>query len=1193
MGAPHTRQELVDILREARVGQGLSLRAVARQVGLPASTLQGWFEGRHLPTIVLQDDFVRLLGVLGLDDDTDAWLRSLDRLRNGGEIGANPYPGIRSFTAEESENFFGRERILGELVAAIKGVQTSDWLKLVAVVGLSGSGKSSLLNAGLVGRECQPGGRLAEFTPVAVEVDELSTWSPPGEGATLLIVDHLERLRSMPQEEREAALAVLGSLPGNVTGVFALVADAFEFAIADENLRQALSAPVLLSALDDDEFEDITRRPAQQSGRPMEEALVGLVLRDLKRYGPPGAQVLPLLSNALFRAWEHATGPVVTVADFLGTGGIWGSLERSAEALYADASQAEQLAMRRLFLSLVQVASEGIERRPVEISAIPEDELAVADRFLETRLLSLQGTSLTVSHSALIGRWKRLNAWVDEERELLHFRRRLTHAADLWREANRDPQALIPIEALLYDRLASNENIVLGPLESEFFEASVARAEEQHRESEEEVGRLRRRYALITVLAASALVLAIVAGVLWARADHFRRHAEEARAEAQSRQLALTAEETRPSDRNVAAQLAIAAYRTSPTLEAQAAVLKSAGLQAPFRIAGAPGTVRLASSEDGSLLAKAGSDGRVSLWREGRYEAEPTNFPVGDGQLFGLALGRNGDQDLLAVAGQGIAGIWDVTAEPRKLAEIADAGEMVAYSAAFGGGSAYFGMLDGTVRKVPADGGPTHVWRFNSDAPVEALAASPDGRIGIAGGVKELGLFIDEVAIPGPVFDHNIRQASFNEDASLLVVGGAGGEAHLLSVEPDDTIKIKTTFDVGPLTVHSVDISDDKVVFGSWDGKVYVFGLDGEPLGTVTGPSPVTGLALMAGRLATGSLDGAVRIWPERYAGLLIEGSDNASVADFDSAGIVKFHPSWAGVYSLGGELLRRVDLGREFEAGFGASLIRDAQLSTGAHDGRMATWDIAGSDGPVWSSISDRAPLFLESGPDNLALWAEPSVDRATIIKRSGRTWARVADISTWSTLAMGWHPTEPVLAAMSVDSTQLLFHDLSGDTPEILGSVDVPKTGASVRLTWVGPDRVVVGTDAGLVFVVDTTDLTKPVIATTTTDVTAAVGSIAVSDDGSVVAAGLNDGRIVVWDFDGATLSTRALLRPSRGSIGELALHDGQVVFATDAEGIYAWPLNPEEAAAQLCKGIGAPLSAEEWRQLAPGVAAMDPCG
>ncbi|HSO69471.1 MAG TPA: hypothetical protein VLQ67_07495, partial [Arachnia sp.] len=265
MQPPLSREALAERIGAARHATNLSIRRAASLAKVPPSTAQGWFEGR-LPTPALTSNFLDLLEALGLvesPEEREAWQRAVASARTAPVVEASPFVGLRSYTAQESAVYVGRERAYQALVEACL---RDDAPRPVVVLGDSGAGKSSLLAAGLIGTACAPDGPLAAFTPVAVRVSELPSLTPPP-GRVLLVVDQVEEAAALPAAERAAFFDALAGLPPRVTSVVAITADAFGFAMRDERLAASLAAPILVGPLSTAEYTRIIEEPARRHGR--------------------------------------------------------------------------------------------------------------------------------------------------------------------------------------------------------------------------------------------------------------------------------------------------------------------------------------------------------------------------------------------------------------------------------------------------------------------------------------------------------------------------------------------------------------------------------------------------------------------------------------------------------------------------------------------------------------------------------------------------------------------------------------------------------------------------------------------------------------------------------------------------------------------------------------------------------------
>ena len=449
---PRSRAALVDALTRARQANGISIRRAARIADISPSTMQGWLDGRSLPTPSLLPNFLTLVTELGLADtdaERDDWASAMAFLRSGRVIEEPPYVGLRSYTPEDAELYVGRERAYDDLVRACTRGERSGAITVI-LLGESGAGKSSLLRAGLLGRALVPGGPLHGLSPHEAAPSALPGFAWPDE-PFVLVVDQFEEARELPLDEQRAVFDALAALPAHATAVVALTADAFGFALRDDRFARHLDDHVRVSTLSDQEYRRIVAEPAALHGREVTPGLLDLVQRDLYQYGEPSAgTVLPLLSSALRRTWLAAAGSQLTTTDYLTSGGLWSSLNVAAEAVH-DTLDPEQHALeRRLFLSLVSVEDGHPLRRRISLDQLGADLHPVAGAFVAARLLTVDDGEVEISHDALLARWERLKGWIEEEGASLLIERRIHIASRLWDEGGRQPETLLPAEAELW-----------------------------------------------------------------------------------------------------------------------------------------------------------------------------------------------------------------------------------------------------------------------------------------------------------------------------------------------------------------------------------------------------------------------------------------------------------------------------------------------------------------------------------------------------------------------------------------------------------------------------------------------------------------------------------------------------------------------------------------------------------------------
>ncbi|MGH9089730.1 MAG: helix-turn-helix domain-containing protein [Acidimicrobiales bacterium] len=430
-----TRADLGRELTALRTAAGLTVRELARRLNTPPATLGDYFAGRHLPKLSQLDLYRSIVTECGVSapDDLERWAQALDRARltSDGRAakGIAPYRGLEPFGEADAELFFGREAATNELVGRLRQLWDDPGPSggVLVLVGPSGSGKSSLLGAGLVPAvragaldtsgtswTCQPA------TP-ADAADLLQAPAAPDGTHLLLVVDQVEDalagsslsgvrsvlLEALARPDRAPSLVVLG-----------LRADYYGEAAGEPVLLAALRhAQVLLGPLTEPEVREAIAGPARAVGATTEDGLVDLVLADLAPGSPTGfahdAGALPLLSHALLVAWQRAERNQLTIADYRTVGGLRGAVRQSAEELYRSLDPAEQVLARRMFGRLVRIEGDGpLTRRRVhrrELTALHERAEGVStfdrvlERFVAARLVTADAEHVQISHDALLG----------------------------------------------------------------------------------------------------------------------------------------------------------------------------------------------------------------------------------------------------------------------------------------------------------------------------------------------------------------------------------------------------------------------------------------------------------------------------------------------------------------------------------------------------------------------------------------------------------------------------------------------------------------------------------------------------------------------------------------------------------------------------------------------------------------------
>jgi class 3 adenylate cyclase/energy-coupling factor transporter ATP-binding protein EcfA2 len=417
-----------------------------------------------------------------------------------------PYRGLLAFGQEDRAFFFGREDVVRDLLGRLAPGG------LVALVGASGSGKSSVLRAGVA----------AAVEAGEVEgIDSVRLLNPgadprlevPGKARELVIVDQFEELftRCHDPGRRRDFIDALLDLPGPV--VIGVRADLYGQLSTHAGLaRAAADNQILLGAMTDTELQRAVTEPARLAGLRLEPGLVELVLRDVS--GEPGA--LPLLSHALRATWERRDGRTLTVEGYRESGGVGSAVAQTADTLVESVPPDQRALVRSLFLRLTELG-EGIEdtRRRVDIDdlvpegASPDAVQALLDRLAGARLVTLGEGTAEVAHEVLIREWPALRGWLDEDREGIRLHRRLGDAARLWDAGGREASDLYRgarlTAALEWAHAHAHD---LNATEREFLDESRAAGE---RDAERQ-RRANRRLRALLAGAGILLVLAVFAG---------------------------------------------------------------------------------------------------------------------------------------------------------------------------------------------------------------------------------------------------------------------------------------------------------------------------------------------------------------------------------------------------------------------------------------------------------------------------------------------------------------------------------------------------------------------------------------------------------------------------------------------------------------------------------------------------------
>ena len=1117
MGRPERRldtsggpvQRFAGDLRTLRDGVGRpSYREMSAGAHFSVTTLSDAAGGQRFPSLPVTLAYVRACG-----GDAAQWRarwraveEELAPARVQGAVGGTeapcPYLGLAPYQPADSARFFGRERLLRDLVTRVRAH------RFVAVFGASGSGKSSLLRAGLAARAmagglCGDGGQpTLVFTPgphpvlecavqlaalgggsvpalrtgLAADAESLHLFiqrelaARPGEQHDLLlIVDQFEEVFTQCHDPAEraqfvAALLSAASAAGSRTRVVIGVrADFYGHCGGHAGLVEALNgAQLLVGPMCPDELAEAIVRPAAGAGLAVETALVARVVSDAT--GQPSA--LPLVSHALVETWRRRHRATLTVTGYQAAGGIRQAVAGTAEAVYDTLTGSQREVARQVFLRLVAV-DEAVGPTPRRVARHEMDHgpetAAVLEKLVRGRLLTLHRDTVEVAHDALNRHWPRLRGWIDHDREGLGIRQHLAEATAAWACLGRDPSGLYRGARLARaQRWAERCDAATTSREREFLRASRTAEAAEHAAARSRNRTLRRLLALL-----AALVVLAPAAIAHAAARG-RDAAIRQRQIAVSQQVLGQAGELRATDPALAAQLSLAAYRLAPTGPARTAVLNTFAEPYDALLGTHDGAVYAAAfASDSALLATAGADG-ARLW-DLTDHGHARQLAVVPGDLRTVAVSPDGQ--VLATGGSDrTARLWDLRdpRRPRSLARLTGHRNVVT--------SVAFGPDGHTLATASADN-TARLWDVADPArprPVATLTGHLNG--------------LDSVA--------------FGPDGGTLATADADGTVRLWDLTDLHRPRALATLTGHTDAVTSVAFGPDgrTLATASADGSARLWNLADQRrprmLATLTGHiDAVTSVAFGPdGRtLATASADGTARLWD-----LTAKGPPQVLATLTGHTGsvhAVAFSPDGRILATVSRDrTVRRIDLGATGNAAAAVSSMAfspDGRILATGGERRIRLWDVTDP-----GRLRPRGTMAVRAG-------AVASV----VFSPDGRTLATVSRPATAAVPAARISAAQILAAqipAAQISAAQLWDVADPGHPRELAAVAGRTASGAGVAFS---PDgrTLVVGTDLW-----DVTDPRHPLRSAFLTD---SVLAAAFSLDGRTLVIDTDD-RVLLWD-------------------------------------------------------------------------------
>lgn len=863
---------------------------------------------------------------------------------------------------------------------------------------------------------------------------------------------------------------------------------------------------------------------------------------------------LSLLQHALARTWEHwqesGDAAPISPAHYEAVGTLSGALNQHAEELYAGLSPAAQAGCATVFRTLTDKStdSRGI-RRPtrfgdlVAISGLdPSMVWSILAPFRAPNASFLMppageelqpDTVIDLAHESLMRIWRRLKEWGDIEAEAARMLHRLCDAAELHAAGQaslwRDPELQFALDwqqtqqptlawARQYGRdLSSALHFLEASHRARDEEAATemarTRAEQQARETQ---ARQRRVLRLTIGAICASTVVAGALAFLWQRAEF-------ASEQALSRQLAAqSTTELLNGHTSQSLQLAADAWASSPTLEAEDSLLVSLN-HAPedWFLAGQDGVIALATSPDGRMIASAGANGSIRLWRAG--DSEPLATLEASQPVQALAFSPDG-KTLASGSSEGQLILWDTeTHKPRgpALEEHQGAIQSLTWSPAnrlASAGADQMIMLrngsTGEVESIPLRGHQDVITR---------LRFSPDGQLLASVGYDGV-INLWDFSVEGPRLQsshHSIlHDVVFSPDSRKIAIATA--DRQILLFDTSDLSRIGQ-----PLTSHEGAV---RALLFTNNGRNLLSGGDDRQLlnWDLTRPDSLPDIIAGHGGTITALTEG------NNANHIVSAGADDLiswHMQPHQAPEMLQLPPeeeaAWALAWSSKGNILAASDShGRillmnthsasELQKPLEGHTDLVTRLAWADHDRILLS---AGQDGllQLWRPDSSREPQTLYQGSALLAMAVRPAGDEVAVVDQQGQLlrWKLPAGTALPALKLDGplvdvaWSSDSKLLAAITRDGRVQVWDDEGEAGPRLT----LQDTGPIRSIAWHKDKRLLIATTLrGLLKWTPATGQVRSLGQ----DNNSAVLDMVMSPDGRRMASSGLDGQVRLWSMD-----------------------------------------------------------------------------
>jgi WD40 repeat protein len=1016
-----------------------------------------------------------------------------------------PYKGLTAFQPQDAEYFFGRETLTAQLLARLAGAS------FLAVIGPSGSGKSSLVRAGLVPALWNgeiPGSatwKVLIMRPGSVPLEELAVRAAlqsgisassllddlrqnpnafrlavkqylvgqPDEAKFVLVVDQFEEIFTQCEDEQErnqfVALlmdAVQGDAERMVI-ILTLRADFYGRCAAYPALAEMLSAnQALVGAMTEEELRRAITLPAERVGLALEPGLVELVLQDAQ--GEAGA--LPMVSHALMETWKGRSGHWLKVDAYRAFGGLSKAIASTAEEVNATYTETEREQVREIFLRLTRLDESDIEgeyrdtRRRVPLhDLIPAGADAaqtehILNRLADARLIVKdigQGAEpeIEVAHEALIRHWDRLRGWLNEDREALRLRQGVSEAAHDWETGGRDENLLLHRGGRLEDALKLRSKLTAN--------------EQAYIDSCKGAVQRRRKTTIYSIAFSVTVIVSILLGWVWTGNQN-------------AKQLG---------------------YQVATADSAKATAVGEANIRATAQ---ADAQSKQIEAENQAKIARSNELASLSQLESDKNYGQSLLLGV---EAFNLVDNRSTRAAILSnlIVNPDLAYFLAGSKGSVRVVEFSPDGKLLAT----GTDDNVINLWDVSNRDKPIK---LKTWKAHTDA-VSSLTFSPDGKQLVSGSLDKT-IVLWDISDPSKPFrisvlqghTNSVRSVTYNSKKTILASGGNDGNIILWDISDPyqpTLISIQHVYSEDRVLVVAFSPDGNTLASGSY-GQIILWNVSNplslQKISSLTKHTNwVRSLSFNSSGnlLASSSDDQTVRIWDLNDLSSPVE----LSVIDFQIwVNSIKFSPT-------------------------------DKVLGMGSNDGLITLWDVSTPSAPkeiekligygsaIWSISFDSIGSNLAAGGDSktVSFWHIGNQQNNRIIRAVIENNHDINNVSfnpSGTLLTSGG--CGKIVGVNSCDQGKISLWDVSVlENIREIGTLNEHNDWIQATVFNSTGNLLISGAQDGSIILWDISNPVSPILLSTLEGQNDLVPSIAISPNGKFLASSSWDNTVVLWDI------------------------------------------------------------------------------